>query len=118
MREFLVARWLPRARLHFEADGPLRARQNCVPDSGRNVDAPNMSVCRLPAQPVAGSHSASLIEENYFGLAFENEKGLWLRRIGVPVGADVGIAQKNIQEPVRIVGRTRMEIVIHAAAGG
>ena len=94
----------------------VRGRTVCH-TSGRQIDAPQATLGRFRAERIPRRNQPTIIEQNRFRHAFEHQEGLRFRRSGVPVRPNVSPAQQDIQEPVWIVGRSRMEIVIHAASG-
>ena len=87
-----------------------------MPDSGRNVYAPQATIGRLLAQPVTGLDSAVIVEQDHVGKALQYEERFGFRRVAMAMRTDICSLQQDVEKAVRVVRHAGMEIMIHAQA--
>jgi len=97
------------AGFDFVADGVVREDGQGVPDAGGDVD----SQAGSRAEEMAAGDRSIVMEDEEGDPTFEHQEGFGLGGIKVPVGGDVSAAEHDVQKAMGIVGKCRMEVVIH-----
>ena len=115
--KFLVTGGIPRPRLYLKTDHARSPGHNGVPDAGREIHTPDVTLRRFPAQAMPLCNRAAAIEKNDVRGSFQYKKRLRFRGIGMTMRADVSVFQQHVQKSMRIVRGPRVEIVVHPEAG-
>jgi hypothetical protein len=106
-RKIFVVSGRIRPRLDLVADDVGRDDGYRVPNAGLHVDT-----YRIAPENVRGSDPSSVIEREEGKLAVKNQEGFGLGRIAVPMRRDVRTTHHHIQEPMRVVLHSRVEVVV------